>query len=105
MHKYILCDFGECCESVPLDRPGSYISISKKIYITIILTRVVQVDAFYCKSLSCYICFVMVVVCCTSCIELVWYNQGFTVVQGLLWVTCTGRHWLIALRIMIGATY
>ena len=25
--------------------------------------------------------------------------------QGLLWVTCTGRHWLIALRTMIGATY
>ena len=43
---YILSDFGECCESVPLDRPGSYISISINIYITIILARVVQVDAF-----------------------------------------------------------
>ena len=95
-----------------MDRPGSYVSISIKIYITIIIACVVQVDAFYCESLSCYICVVMVVVCCTSCVELeywfgvrVWYNQGFTVVQGLLWVTCTGRHWLIALRIMIGATY
>ena len=46
VHKYILRDFGECCESVPLDRPGSYISISIKIYITIILAHVVQVDAF-----------------------------------------------------------
>ena len=46
VHKNILRDFGECCESVPLDRPGSYISISIKIYITIILARVVQVDAF-----------------------------------------------------------
>ena len=46
VHKYILHDFGECCESVPLDRPGSYVSISIKIYITIILARVVQVDAF-----------------------------------------------------------
>ena len=42
----ILCDFEECCESVPLDHPGSYISISIYIYITIICTRVVQVDAF-----------------------------------------------------------
>ena len=33
VHKYILHDFGECCESVPLDRPGSYVSISIKIYI------------------------------------------------------------------------
>ena len=45
----IICDFGECCESVPLDRSGSYISISIKtnvyIYITRILARVVQVDA------------------------------------------------------------
>ena len=46
VHKYILCDFGECCKSVPLDRPGSYVSISIKIYITIILAHVVQVDAF-----------------------------------------------------------
>ena len=48
----------------------------------------------------------MVVDCCTSCVELFefWYNQGFTVKQCLLWVTCTGRHWLIALWIMIGAT-
>ena len=65
-----------------MDRPGSYVSISIKIYITIILARVVQVDAFYCESLSCYICIVMVVVCCTSCVELeywfgvqVWYNR------------------------------
>ena len=28
----ILRDFGECCESVPLDRSGSYISISINIY-------------------------------------------------------------------------
>ena len=111
VHKYILHDFGDCCESVPLDRLGSYVSISIKIYITIILAHVVQVDAFYCESLSCYICIVMVVVCCTSCVELeywfsvrVWYNQGFTVEQCLLWVTCTGRHWLIALWTMIGAT-
>ena len=71
-----------------------------KVYITIILACVVQVDAFYCESLSCYICIVMVVVC----VKLeywfgvrVWYNQGFTVEQCLLWVTCTGHHWLIAL--------
>ena len=32
IYIYILHDFGECCESVPLDRPGSYISISIKIY-------------------------------------------------------------------------
>ena len=67
---------------------------------------------FYCESLSCYICIVMVVVCCTSCVELeywfgvrVGYNQGFTVEQCLLWVTCTGRHWLIALWTIIGETY
>ena len=35
----------------------------------------------------------------------VWYNQGITIEQCLLWVTCTGRHWLIALWIMIGAIY
>ena len=46
----ILHDFGECCESVPLDHTGSYISSS--INITKILACVVQVDAFYCKSLS-----------------------------------------------------
>ena len=46
VHKYILRDFGECCKSVPLDRSGSYVSISIKIYITIILARVVQVDTF-----------------------------------------------------------
>ena len=104
---YILRDFGECCESIPLDRPGSYVSISIKIYITIILARVIQVDAFYCKSLSHYICIVMVVVCCTSCVELEYlvFLTRITVMQGLLWATCTGRHWLIALQIMIGATY
>ena len=48
------CDFGECCESVPWDRSGSYVSISIK-YITIILARFVQVDAFYCRYLSHYI--------------------------------------------------
>ena len=42
----ILRNFGECCKSVPLDRPGSYVSISINIYIIIILARVVQVDAF-----------------------------------------------------------
>ena len=46
VHKYVLRDFGECCENVPLDCPGSYVSISIKIYITIILAHVVQVDAF-----------------------------------------------------------
>ena len=46
----ILHDFGECCESVPLDHTGSYISSS--INITKILACVVQVDAFYCKSLN-----------------------------------------------------
>ena len=107
MHKYILRDFGECCESVTLDRPGSYISISIKIYITIILARVVQVDAFYCESLSCYICVVMVVVCCTSCVELEYlvFLTKITVEQCLLWAICTGRHWLIALWTMIGTTY
>ena len=40
----VLRDVGECCESVPLDRTGSYISIS--INITRILVCVVQVDAF-----------------------------------------------------------
>ena len=82
------------------------VSISIK-YITIILARVVQVDAFYCESLSCYICVVMVVGCCTSCVELEYlvFLTRITVMQGLLWATCTGHHWLIALRIMIGATY
>ena len=42
----ILRNFGECCKSVPLDGPGSYVSISINIYIIIILARVVQVDAF-----------------------------------------------------------
>ena len=43
----VLRDFGECCESVPFDHSGSYISISIKqnIYITRILAHVVQVDA------------------------------------------------------------
>ena len=40
----VLHDVGECCKSVPLDRTGSYISIS--INITKILACVVQVDAF-----------------------------------------------------------
>ena len=45
--------------------------------------------------------------CCTSCVELEYrvFLTRITVVQGLLWVTCTGHHWLIALWIMIGATY
>ena len=30
LHKYDTQLFGECCESVPLDRTGSYISISMK---------------------------------------------------------------------------
>ena len=46
----VLCNIGECCESVPLDHTGSYISIS--INITRILACVVQVDAFYYQSLS-----------------------------------------------------
>ena len=46
----VLCNVGECCESVPLDHTGSYISIS--INITRILACVVQVDAFYYQSLS-----------------------------------------------------
>ena len=46
----VLHDIGECCESVPLDRTGSYISIS--INITNILACIVQVDAFYYQSLS-----------------------------------------------------
>ena len=29
----------------------------------------------------------------------------FTVKQCLLWATCTGRHWLIALQITIGSNY
>ena len=33
------------------------------------------------------------------------FVQGFTVKQCLLWVTCTGHHWLIALWITVGATY
>ena len=40
----VLHDVGECCESVPLDCTGSYVSIS--INITRILACVVQVDAF-----------------------------------------------------------
>ena len=76
VHKYILRDFGECCESVPLDHPGSYVSISIKIYITIILARVVQVDVFYCESLSCYICVVMVVVVSS-------WNTGFVFKFGI----------------------
>ena len=40
----VLRDVGECCTSVPLDRTGSYVSIS--INITKILACVVQVDAF-----------------------------------------------------------
>ena len=54
----------------------------------------------------------MVVDCCyTSCVELFEFGitedfiQGFTVKQCLLWATCTGCHWLIALWITIGATY
>ena len=45
---YFFClylTFGECCESVPSDHTGSYVSISIK-HITIILARFVQVDAF-----------------------------------------------------------
>ena len=84
VHKYILHDFGECCKSVPLDHPGSYVSISIK-YITIILAHVVQVDAFYCESLSCYICIVIVVGCCTSCVELEYlvFLTRIAVMQGL----------------------
>ena len=54
-------------------------------YITIILAHVVQVDAFYCESLSCYICVVMVVGCCTSCVELEYlvFLTRITVMQGL----------------------
>ena len=46
LHKYIT-RLWECCESVPLDCSGSYVSISIKqyVYITRILARVVQVDA------------------------------------------------------------
>ena len=33
------------------------------------------------------------------------FVQRFTVKQWLLWATCTGHHWLIALWITIGATY
>ena len=40
----VLHDVGECCESVPLDCTGSYVSIS--INIAKILACVVQVDAF-----------------------------------------------------------
>ena len=32
VHKYIYI-YRKCCESVPWDRPGSYISISIKIYV------------------------------------------------------------------------
>ena len=54
-------------------------------YKTIILPRVVQVDAFYCESLSCYICVVMVVGHCTSCVELEYlvFLTRITVMQGL----------------------
>ena len=49
----------------------------------------------------------MVVGCCTNCVELEYlvFLTRITLMQGLLWATCTGRHWLIALWIMIGATY
>ena len=40
---------------------------------------------FYCESLSCYICIVMVVGCCTSCVELEYmvFLTRITVMQGL----------------------
>ena len=47
----------------------------------------------------------MVVVCCME----YWFGISaqeelrFTVEQCLLWTTCTGLHWLIALWTMIGA--
>ena len=46
---------------------------------------------------------VVVVQIVLSCSRI--FVQGFKVKQCLLWVTCTGRHWLIALWITIGATY
>ena len=46
---------------------------------------------------------VVVVQIVLSCSRI--FVQGFTVKQCLLWATCTGRHWLIALWITIGATY
>ena len=46
----VLCDVGECCESVPLDHTGSYVSIS--INTTRTLACVAQADAFYYQSLS-----------------------------------------------------
>ena len=64
---------------------------------------------FYCQSLSwlhlccsgsCVLCQVGILVWCTSLVK-----QRFTVEQCLLWMTCTGHHWLIALWTMIGANY
>ena len=46
-----------------------------------------------------------------SCVELEYWlecqleYQRFTNEQCLLWMTCTGHHWLIALWAMIGANY
>ena len=50
---------------------------------------------------------VVVVQVVLSCSRILFkdFVQGFTVEQCLLWATCTGRHWLIALWITIGATY
>ena len=44
---------------------------------------------------------------CKSCVELEYWleYQRFTVEQCLLWTTCTGHHWLVALWAMIGANY
>ena len=51
VHKYIARLWGVLRECT-LGRSGSYVSISMNMYITKILARVVQVDAFYYQSLS-----------------------------------------------------
>ena len=72
---------------------------------------IVQVDAFIVESkslhLSCnsnllYKLYRIELFTFGSCEDFI---QGLTVKQCLLWVTCTGRHWLIALQITIGSTH
>ena len=55
VYEYICCDFGEMLRECALGSFRVLRFYQHKIYITIILARFVQVDAFYCRSLSHYI--------------------------------------------------
>ena len=97
LHKYdTRLLLGNVCESVPLDRTGSYVYISME-------------NAMYINNYNTCSFVVQVVSSWNTGLVLefgiTWCSSVFTVMQGLLWVTCTGRHWLIALQIMTGATY